>query len=313
LVFLWYRSRAAPAEPAAFPGDLEKTETVSVDLAALPSGLTGRTLGSCQVGQKLGAGGMGQVYKGYHPLLDRAVAIKILPPALVQSTEMRARFLQEARIAAALRHPNIVQIYDFGDDDGLFYMIMEYVAGTSLKERLIELRAAGERMSMVQVAEIALQIARALAYAHEQGAIHRDLKPANILLSEGGQAILVDFGLAVLRGGPRYTEPGKVWGSPTYIAPEQLDELLHVDARSDIYSLGIVLYEMTTGSPPFKADSAMQVLWQQANLPPRPPRELAPDLPPALEAIILKALAKHPAERFATAQELAAALEQLDG
>jgi beta-N-acetylhexosaminidase len=314
LALLWYRSRPAAPAPATgrAAGDLESTATVSADLSDLSPALTGRTLGSCKVGQKLGEGGMGQVYQGYHPMLDRSVAIKILPPVLVESEEMQARFLQEARIAAALRHPNIVQVYDFGESEGLIYMTMEYVDGTSLKERLAQLRAEGEVMPITQAAEIARQIADALAYAHAQGAIHRDLKPANILLTPQGQAILVDFGLAVLHGGPRYTEPGKVWGSPSYIAPEQLGDVPRTDARSDVYSLGVILYEMVTGRPPFKGDSVMEILWQQANAPPRPPHELAPDVSPELEAIILKTLAKRPAERFATAQELADALKALN-
>jgi len=313
LVLLWYRSRPAAPAPATgrAAGDLESTATVSADLSELSPVRTGRTLGSCKVGQKLGEGGMGQVYQGYHPMLDRSVAIKILPPALVESEEMQARFLQEARIAAALRHPNIVQVYDFGESEGLIYMTMEYVDGTSLKERLAQLRAEGEVMPITQAVEIARQIADALAYAHARGAIHRDLKPANILLTPQGQAILVDFGLAVLHGGPRYTEPGKVWGSPSYIAPEQLGDVPRTDARSDVYSLGVILYEMVTGRPPFKGDSVMEILWQQANAPPRPPHELAPDVSPELEAIILKTLAKRPAERFATAQELADALKAL--
>ena len=306
LAFLWRRSRPSPPPPT--PDD---TGTISVELPAPAQSLTGRTLSSCQVGDKLGQGGMGQVYKGHHPMLDRSVAIKVLPPALIQSEEMRARFLQEARIAAALRHPNIVQIYDFGQDDELVYMIMEYVDGVSLKERLSTLRAAGEMMSIARAVEIAHQIAGALAYAHQQDAIHRDLKPANVLLTEQGQAILVDFGLAVLGDGPRYTEPGKVWGSPVYIAPEQLDEPPSVDARSDIYSLGVVLYEMVSGEPPFKTGSAMQILWQKVNLQPQPPSKLAPDLPPELQAVILKALDRSPDERYATAQDMAQALRQI--
>jgi serine/threonine-protein kinase len=288
---------------------LEQTGTVSADLSDLPPTLIGHTLGNCQVSQKLGGGGMGQVYKGYHPMLDRSVAIKVLPPSLVRSKEMRARFLQEARIAAALRHTNIVQIHDFGEDNDLLYMTMEYIDGTSLKERLAELRQAGEIMPLGEAIGITCQIADALAYAHQKGAIHRDLKPANILLTRQGQAILVDFGLAVLKGGPRHTEPGKVWGSPTYIAPEQLAEPPQLDARSDLYSLGVMLYEMVTGRPPFQADSLMEVLWQQANVAPRPPRELSPDLPATLEAIILKALTKAPGERYQTARELIDALD----
>jgi serine/threonine-protein kinase len=251
---------------------------------------------------------MGQVYKGHHPMLDRPVAIKILPPALAESEERRARFRQEARIAAALRHPNIVQIYDSGEVGEMMYLIMEYIDGTSLKGRLNQLHAAGEIMALGEAVGIARQLARALAYAHEQGAIHRDLKPANVLLAEEGQAILVDFGLALMRGGGRLTKPGTVWGSPTYIAPEQLGETPQVDERSDLYSLGVVLYEMVTGHPPFKADSIMETLWQQANVPARPPRQLAPDVPEELETIILRALAKQPDDRFGDAQELVNAL-----
>jgi serine/threonine-protein kinase len=299
------------ADEAAAAGMDEATATVSADLSAVTPALTGQTLGSCRVEAKLGEGGMGQVYRGHHPMLDRPVAIKVLPPALVESEEMHARFLQEARIAASLRHPNIVQIYDFGQQNGLLYMTMEYVEGTSLKSRLSELKTAGELLPLEEAVEIARQISSALAYAHDQGAVHRDLKPANILLDRRGQAILVDFGLAVLQGGPRYTEPGKVWGSPSYIAPEQLNDPPQVGASSDIYALGVVLYEMVTGRPPFQADSVMEVLWQQANVPPRPPHELIPDLPAALEIVILKALAKDPAARYATARALNEALSQV--
>jgi hypothetical protein len=327
LALAWYRTRPrpGPALPAvgetageghvqseeavvAADGLDEATATVSTDLGAVTPALTGQTLGSCRVEAKLGEGGMGQVYRGHHPMLDRPVAIKVLPPALVESEEMHARFLQEARIAASLRHPNIVQIYDFGQQNGLLYMTMEYVEGTSLKSRLSELKTAGELMPLQETVEIARQISSALAYAHDQGAVHRDLKPANILLDRRGQAILVDFGLAVLQGGPRYTEPGKVWGSPSYIAPEQLNDPPQVGASSDIYALGVVLYEMVTGRPPFQADAVMEVLWQQANVPPRPPHELTPDLPAGLEAVILKALAKDPAARYATARALNQAL-----
>jgi beta-N-acetylhexosaminidase len=309
-----YRGRSpGPPMPASEPsnGGLREAATESMDLATMSPSLTGRTLGSCEVGRKVGEGGMGQVYEGYHPMLDRHVAIKILPPDLVQSDEMRGRFQQEARIAAGLRHPNIVQIYDFGQRDGLNYMIMENIEGESLKTRLDHLRTAGEVLPLTEVIDIGVQIADALAYAHENGAIHRDLKPANILLTKQGQAILVDFGLAILRDSPRYTAPGKVWGSPKYIAPEQLGDKPHVDARSDIYSLGIVLYEMAAGQPPFTSGAVMEVLWQHANVPPRPPHELAPDLPPELEAIILRALAKEPGARYATAREMADALEVL--
>jgi beta-N-acetylhexosaminidase len=315
LVFLWRRSRPALSRLPALPPPLALDDegTLSADLPLAGLTLTGRTLSSCRVGRKLGQGGMGQVYQGYHPMLDRSVAIKVLPPALIQSEEMRARFLQEARIAASLRHPNIVQIYDFGQDADLIYMIMEYVDGVSLKERLAQLQAAGQTMPVAQAVETARQIASALAYAHEQNAIHRDLKPANILLNARGQAILVDFGLAVLGDSPRYTEPGKVWGSPVYIAPEQLDEPPRVDTRSDVYSLGVVLYEMVANTPPFKTGSAMKILWQKVNLLPAPPSELVPGLSPALEAVILKALARQPDERYATAQEMAQALGQVEG
>jgi serine/threonine protein kinase len=286
----------------------EETATASIEAVSLKPELTGRMLGGCRIDRMLGQGCMGQVYKGHHPMLDRPVAIKVLPPSLAESEERRARLRQEARIAAALRHPNIVQIYDFGEVGGLMYLIMEYIDGTNLKGRLSQLRRVGEIMALGEAVGIAAQLARALAYAHGQGAIHRDLKPANVLLTEADQAILVDFGLALMRGGTRLTAPGTVWGSPTYIAPEQLGETPQVDARSDLYSLGVVLYEMVTGRPPFKADSIVETLWQQAKVPPCPPRELAPDVPKELETIILRTLAKQPHDRFGNAQELADAL-----
>jgi beta-N-acetylhexosaminidase len=308
----WRRSQRAGAATAVVdlphPASPDET-TVSVESFARP--LVGQTLGSYQIQEKLGQGGMGQVYKAYHPLLDRTVAIKVLPSALVASEEMQGRFQQEARIAASLRHPNIVQVHDFGIQGDMIYMVMEYVAGQSLKERLKTLKAAGERMPWPEAIEIARHVADALAYAHAHGTIHRDVKPANILLTPNSQPILADFGLVILRGGPRYTTPGSLWGTPAYMAPELFDGQSEASERSDIYALGIVLYEMLVGHPPFEGESPASLIRQQTSVEPAPLRDWVPDLPEPVEAVAMHMLAKDPNRRYPTAADLAATLDEL--
>lgn len=265
--------------------------------------LKGQTLGKYRILEPLGRGGMAQVYKAYHPQLDRHVAIKVLRSDLTEEAEFLARFQREARAAAALRHPNIVQVYDFEMQDGLYYMVMELLEGNTLKAHLNAFRTRGERMPPGEAILILRDVLDSLSYAHQQGIIHRDLKPANILLTKDGQAVLTDFGIAQIVGGTQYTTAGALMGTLNYISPEQG---LHgiCDARSDLYSLGVVYYEMLTGKVPFDADTPLAILMKHLNDPIAPPRASNPDIPPPLEAVAFKALAKDPDDRYQSASEM---------
>ncbi len=272
-----------------------------------PLSLEGQTLGKYRILEPLGRGGMAQVYKAYHPQLDRYVAIKILRSDLVEEEEFLARFRREARAVAALRHPNIVQIFDFDVEDDLYYMVMELLEGDTLKAYLNSLRVRGERLPLGEMVRIFTDVLSGLAYAHGEGIIHRDLKPANIMLTRRGQAVLTDFGIAQIVGGTQYTVSGALMGTLSYMAPEQgLDG--HSDARSDIYSLGIAYYEALTGSVPFDADTPLAILMKHINDPLPLPRKADPTIPESFERVALKALAKHPEDRFQSADEMAGML-----
>jgi eukaryotic-like serine/threonine-protein kinase len=266
-----------------------------------------QTFGRYQVIEPLGAGGMAQVFKGYDPVLDREVAIKVISHSQydVAFTE---RFRREARAIAALRHPNIIQVYDYGEHDGSHYMVMELVYGSDLGRRLVSLHAQHKRMSPPEIQPILDQVAAGLDYAHSRRIIHRDVKPSNILLGDDGTAVLTDFGL-VLRFDPG-VEPtlGQSFGTPEYIAPEQVVDGALATPRSDVYSLGVVLYLLITGSLPFQADSPLKTALKHVNDAPPQPRQVNSAVSPAVEAVILKALAKKPEERYASAGELARAL-----
>jgi serine/threonine-protein kinase len=271
--------------------------------------LPGRNLANYRLLEPLGRGGMARVYRAYHPQLDRYVAIKVLRSDLVDEEEFLGRFKREARAVAALRHPNIVQVFDFDVQDGLYYMVMELLAGDSLRTRLNDYRARDERMPLGDVARVLLDALEGLAYAHSEGMIHRDVKPGNILLSKRGRAVLTDFGIAQIVGGTRYTVSGALMGTLSYMSPEQGMEG-QCDARSDIYSLGIVLYEMLTGDPPFDAETPLAILMKHVNDPLPPPRKVEPSIPKPFERVVLKALAKHPRQRYQSAGEMAEALEK---
>jgi serine/threonine protein kinase len=272
-----------------------------------PTLLEGQTLGKYRVMEPLGRGGMARVYRAYHPQLDRYVAIKVLRADLVEEEEFLARFRREARAVAALRHPNIVQVFDFDVQDDVYYMVMELMEGDTLKARLGDYAARGEPMPLGEMTRILLDVLDGLAYAHSEGMIHRDIKPANIMLTRRGQAVLTDFGIAQIVGGTRYTVSGALMGTLNYMAPEQGLEG-HSDARSDIYSLGIVLYEIFTGRTPFDADTPLAILMKHVNDPLTLPHQLNAATPEPYERIILKALAKHPEDRYQSAQEMAQAL-----
>jgi len=278
------------------------------------SGLEGQTIGKYRVLEPLGRGGMARVYRAYHPQLDRYVAIKVLRSDLVDDQEAdarswRARFQREARAVAALRHPNVVRVFDFDVEGDLSYIVMECLEGDSLKTRLDDYRIRGETMPLGEVVRILLDVLDGLAYAHSEGMVHRDLKPANVLLTRRGDAVLSDFGIARIVGGTRHTVPGALMGTVSYMSPEQGQEG-HSDRRSDVYSIGVIFYEMLVQHPPFEADTPLAVLMKHANDPLPLPREVNPSIPEPFERMILKALAKDPDDRYQSAGEMARALRE---
>ena len=268
--------------------------------------LAGQTLGKYQVIERLGRGGMAEVYKAHHPQLERYAAIKVLHHFLAEGKDFTARFQREAKAIATLRHPNIVQVYDFESQDDLYYMIMEFVDGGTLKDRLLQSAAP---LPYAEIVQIVQDTASALGYAHRQGMLHRDIKPANVLLGKDGRVVLTDFGIARILSDTQFTATGTLVGTPSYMSPEQ-GMGLHVSAASDIYSLGVILYEMVTGKVPFDSDTPLAVIHKHINEPLPRPRSLRPDIPPALEAVIQKTLEKDPAQRYASADEFKNALDE---
>jgi len=254
---------------------------------------------------------MAEVYKAYQPRLEREVALKFIRPELATDVEFRGRFEHEAQAIARLSHPNIVHVYDFGEEGNRYYLVMEYIPGQTLKERLEALRIVGKTMDWNEVCRIISQIAAALDYAHQQGIIHRDVKPANIMLTPDGRALLNDFGIAKMLGTSQtLTQTGGTIGTPAYMSPEQIrGDKEQLGSASDLYSLGIVLYEMLTGRVPFAADTPLAVLYKHLHDPIPLPRTLAPALPEATERVLLKSLAKDPADRYPDGQSLAQALQ----
>ena len=266
--------------------------------------------GKYVVTEVLGSGGMAEVYAGVHPDLGRKVAIKVILPQFATERDFEERFRREARVVASLRHAHIVQLYDFDVVDGRHFMVMEYLDGGTLKEHLRALHQQKARMSLPEIADLIAAMAGALDYAHGRGAIHRDIKPANILFTAEGEPVLTDFGIAkLLEDAAHLTATGGVVGSPFYMPPEQATGGA-VDARSDQYALGVALYEMATGRVPFQGNSAVAVMTQHLNSAPPPPRTVNAALPVAVETVLLKALAKRPAERFGSVGELAQAFRQ---
>jgi len=253
----------------------------------------------------LGRGGMGAVYLAHELALDRDVAIKVLPPEHAGAPQMRDRFRREARTAARLTHPNIVPLHTFGEVDGLMYFVMGYVSGESLASRLKREGAFPSDEARTLVASIA----DALEYAHRHGIVHRDLKPDNILIDESGAPMLTDFGIAKISvGDAQLTSTGQIMGTPHYMSPEQAMGRSDVDARSDLYSLGIVAYEMTSGRRPFDADSALTALTQRLTQDPRPLQQAAPDADRDLVAAIMRCLERQASNRWPDAKSFRAAL-----
>lgn len=274
---------------------------------ANPTDLTGTTLGKYRLVEKLGQGGMAQVYKAYQPDLDRYVAIKVLHPHLTSDEEFAARFRREARAIAALEHPHSVRVYDFDTDHDLAFIVMEYLTGASLKARLRDLSCRNEYMPLAEAQHIIGALADALDYAHAHGVIHRDIKPSNVLITTDGRPVLTDFGIAKMIDATIITGSSSSLGTPAYMSPEQAKGEPG-DARSDIYALGVMLYQLCTNHLPFDADTPYAIILKHLTAPLPPPRSLRPDLPEPVEQVILKALAKEPDDRYQTAAEMGAAI-----
>lgn len=264
----------------------------------------GQMLGPYRIINQIGEGGMATVYKAYQPSMDRNVAIKVLPGRLAESKEFTRRFQQEARTIARLEHAHILPVFDYGESEGISYFVMRYLEAGTLKDRM----ATGRPLPLNEIDRIFTQLANALSYAHSHGVIHRDLKPANVLIDSQGNLFLTDFGIAKIleSASTRLTETDAIMGTPAYISPEQA-RAQTVDQRSDIYSLGIILYEMVTGRVPFVADTPLAVILRHVNDPMPLPSSIKVDIPEAMEYVILKALAKNPDDRFATADEFVSA------
>ena len=264
--------------------------------------MIGTTLGPYRIVERLGRGGMAAVYKAYQPSLDRYVAVKVLPSHLTDEPGFAERFRREARAVAKLEHPHILAVHDYGQEGDLTYIAMRYVEGGTLKDLL------GKPLELPRVVDLIGQIADALDYAHEHGVIHRDVKPSNVLLDRGNWTLLTDFGVArMVEATQQLTGTGVGVGTPAYMSPEQ-GQGKRVDRRSDVYSLGVVLYEMLTGRVPFEADTPLAVVWKHVNEPLPLPRSITPDVPEAVERVVLKAMAKSPQDRFPRTGDLAKAL-----
>src|ERR1043166_4083048 len=255
--------------------------------------MIGTTLSQYKILEKLGEGGMGVVYKAEDTKLDRFVALKFLPPHLNASAQDKARFIQEAKAAAALNHPNVCSIIDIQDRDGQMFIVMEFVDGQTLREKK-------DSISFKQAIDIGIQIADGLSAAHEKGIVHRDIKPDNIMIRKDGIAQIMDFGLAKLRSSgskiSRLTKEGSTVGTAGYMSPEQVQGQ-DADHRSDIFSLGVLLFELFIGQSPFKGVHETALAYEIVNVDPAPMSSIKPDIDPNLDAIILECLEKDPRER----------------
>jgi serine/threonine protein kinase len=269
--------------------------------------IIGRYLANFRVLRHLGHGGMADVYYGYDEILQRPVAIKVLDDRYRDNSSYAKRFVREARSIASWQHENIVEVYYAGEEEGLSYFVMEYIDGNDLSVRINWYASRNKLMAHDEVIRIGRAVASALDYAHQQGVVHRDVKPSNVMLAKNGRVVLTDFGLAL-----DMTEGsvGEVVGSANYVSPEQARNSADAVPQSDLYSLGIMLYEMLVGKLPFDDPSFTTVTIQHITTPPPPPRQLNPNLNKSTEAVLLKALHKSPTRRHRSATQLVDALEK---
>ena len=257
------------------------------------------SIGKYRIIELVGEGAMGVVYRAIDPILERTVAIKVMNDSIARQDDLRKRFLHEAQAAGSLQHPNVVCIYDLGEADGHLFIAMEFVQGVDL-EHLIEL---GEPLSLQAKLDIVIDVLTGLAFAHKRGIVHRDIKPANIRVAEDGRAKIMDFGVAHLASSSM-TSTGSILGTPTFMAPEQITEG-KTSPATDIFAVGGVLYQILTLMKPFDAPTLQNLFFKIITEKPRPVTELMPNLPPALDRIVNKAMAKEPANRYATALDMA--------
>jgi serine/threonine-protein kinase len=262
--------------------------------------LVGTTLGDFQIHAELGRGGMGVVYKAHQQSLNRVVALKVLSPTLTDDELYIARFRQEAQSAASLDHPSIINIYQIGKENQLHYLAMQYIEGETLQQRM---RREGA-MNIERIVSLLTPVCSALDYAHTHGIIHRDIKPSNIMLTPDGKVYLADFGLARGMGASELTRTGTVMGTPEYMSPEQAEGSSSIGPATDIYALGIIVYQMLTGKLPFESETPMGMAVVRIARPPRPPREYRSDISAHVEQSIMRSLARQPEDRFATAGEM---------
>jgi serine/threonine-protein kinase len=271
-----------------------------------------KTIGRYEILEEIGRGSMGVVYRARDPRLGRVVALKCVaftfPLAAGEEEEFLHRFYQEAQIAGRLTHPNIVTIHDVGtrESEGTAFIAMEHVTGTNLQELL----AGGGRLPIPQVGDVAKQVADALDYAHGCGVVHRDIKPGNIVLMSGGQVKILDFGIARAPSGANGTKPGRLLGTPNYMAPEQVTGGT-VDGRADQFALAVTLYHLLTGERPFVGESLTAISYQVVNVHPAPPSRLNPSLPPGIDPILARALSKNAADRYLRCQDFTAEFAQV--
>ena len=277
--------------------------------------MSNRKFGKYEVVDRLGRGGMAEVYRAYHASLDRYVAIKVLHNFLAEDQEFKERFEKEAQNIARLKHPHIVQVYDFEHDDekGEYYMVMELISGVTLKDRLFDLHQKGEKIALEESLRIVKESAKALAYAHKAGMIHRDVKPANLMLdeAENDRLVLTDFGIAKILTGAQFTMTGGLIGTPAYMAPEQgVGE--SGDERSDLYSLGVIFYQMVTGELPYDADTPLALILKHVNEAIPSACMVNPALPTAVDDVVERLMAKDVELRYQTANEVIRDVEQLE-